>query len=185
MSPELHCWSSGHSVQAARPGPWKWFLGMPRPPLQEAHRAARIFIVLKAQPAGWQPQNRSVQGGGARSPLCSVAAAWTTSGGRCRLPVLLSSVPEAAQWVVGLHLLWGKVTGQLPKPTPTLSACCCHLARSPGAEGRSCCARRRWQPSGPPPSPSHSPQAIGTEKQVLPRSKARAGGPQSQPCTLT
>lgn len=24
------------SVQAARPGPWKWFLGMPRPPPQEA-----------------------------------------------------------------------------------------------------------------------------------------------------
>lgn len=182
-SPELHCWSSGHSLQAARPGPWKRFLGMPRPPPQEAHGAARIFIVLRAQPAGG-PQNPSVQGGGTRSALCSAAAAWTTSGGRCRRLVLLSSAPEAAQGVVGLHLLGGKVAGQLPTPTPTLGACCYHLARSPGAEGGSCCARRRRQPSRPPPSSSHGPQAIGTEKQVLPRSRAHAGGLQSQPCDL-
>lgn len=108
-APKLHChtaalcWPREHYAQAARPGPWKWLLGGPPP--QEAHGAARIFIVLKAQTASRAPKSYQSGGGADGSLLCSAPDAWTTSGGRCRGPVPLSAVPEAAQWVVGLHLL--------------------------------------------------------------------------------
>lgn len=152
--------------------PWKVVSG--DPPAQEAHRSARIFIVPKALTASlagqgtWRPL---VQGRPALPP-CSAVAARIISGGCCRRPVLLSSVPEAAQWIPSLRLLGGKVTGQLPKWTPTLtSGCCCHLARPyspPRTEATVVSAE------GSPPSPYLPPhttwrtqRAMGTEKRVL------------------
>lgn len=96
--PELHCCSSGHGVQAARPGPWKWFLGMPRPPPQEAHGAAKLFIVLKAQPAGW-PQNPSVQGGG--GPLPTLLSRRCLDHLRRALPSACASLLCAGSCAVG------------------------------------------------------------------------------------
>lgn len=151
--------------------PWRWLLGGT---LHRRHTGQLEYLLsLRHKPPAGPPNPISLGGGEAgRLPAVLSPDAWTTSGGRCRGPVLLSPVPEAAQWVVGLHLLWGKIASQLPKLTPTLtSRCCCPLARpcSPRATDRSCCGHHRRQPSKPPPSSSHRPEvtrAIGTEKQV-------------------
>lgn len=71
-SPRLHChtaalcWPNGHYAQAARPGPLEVASGG-HPP-QEAHGAARIFIVLKAQTASQAPKSRQCGGGKAGRP---------------------------------------------------------------------------------------------------------------------
>lgn len=103
-------------------------------------RAQNLYSVFKAQNAAWQchgsgghglpaPEpsafvqggNQSFCRGGTLLSRCAqphearktAEAGWTTSGGHRPGSVLHSSVLEAVQWVLGLHLLWGKAEGQL------------------------------------------------------------------------